>query len=289
MYKNSSPMLATDGVFLPEFPVALEPKLDGIRMLAAVENGTVSLFTRNGKPLDHLCGIADAVSKLGVNNVVLDGELLAADFDATISLSSRKGADNSASLVFHVFDVVSLDGYSSGVCLESYADRRKRVESLTESERVKIVPMVVAESASEFEAFRTKCRADGFEGIMAKSLTGQYSNDRSDDWLKFKDFLTFDAQIVGFEEGKGRYAGTLGALIVEGEYEGRTIRTKVGSGFDDEQRNAFWAQRSQTPDYMVEVKCQEITKRGSARFPVFIRNRFDRVPELAGTKRGFLF
>ena len=265
-----NPMLAQDFNNV-SFPVALEPKLDGIRMLAAIENGVVSLFTRTGKSLDHLEGIAYAVSKLGVNNVVLDGELLAANFDATISLSSRKGEDNSESLVFHVFDVIPLNGTAG-----PYSERRKDVESLTESERIKIVPMVVAQNQAEFEAFRTKCREDGFEGVMVKTLYGRYVGGRSSDWLKAKDFLTFDARIVGFEEGKGRYAGTLGALIVEGEYEGRTVRTRVGTGFDDEQRNSFWAKRHQISDYMVEIQCQEITKAGSARFPVFLRRRLDR-------------
>ena len=275
-----SPMLAKDGGNnVVSFPVALEPKLDGIRMLAVIENGVVSLFTRTGKSLDHLEGIAYAVSKLGVNNVVLDGELLADDFDETISLSSRKGKDNSDLLAFHVFDMVDMEEFTDEWCTRlPYIKRRYLTKFLPESERVKIVPWIIAYSADEFDRFRTKCREDGFEGVMVKTLNGRYASGRSSDWLKAKDVLTFDARIVGFEEGKGRYAGTLGALIVEGEYEGRTVRTRVGTGFDDEQRNSFWAKRHQNIDYMVEIQCQEITKGGSARFPVFLRRRMDRCP-----------
>ena len=183
---------------------------------------------------------------------------------------TQRREDNSESLVFHVFDVVHRNWN------ETYLERRYRVDTLAESERIKIVPMAVAQSQAEFEAFRTKCRADGFEGVMVKTLYGYYVGGRSSDWLKAKDVLTFDARIVGLERGKGRYGRTLGALIVEGEYEGRTVRTKVGSGFSDEQRHSFWDNRRQLRGSMVEIQCQEITKGGSARFPVFLRRRLDR-------------
>ena len=56
--KRFTPMLAIDGTNAGvRFPVAMEPKLDGIRMIAVVKNGVVSLLSRSGKSLDHLKGI----------------------------------------------------------------------------------------------------------------------------------------------------------------------------------------------------------------------------------------
>ena len=295
------PMLAKDGGIAPEkYPVALEPKYDGIRALAAVrgiagKEYTVSFQSRSGKPFpSRLAKLAEHIAEsvnqrfaggrgmsLPRHGFVLDGELVARDgtFGDTQSLVMAKhGGDPSDDLRFMVFDMIPL-GMDGSPCpigsMEPYALRRR--EAL---ERIvptlcgmKLAPMVIAYNERMFQDFRTKCRAFGFEGVMSKDLDATYKPGRSGAWRKHKDILTLDARVVSFEEGVGKFAGMLGAVMVEGEYEGRTVRCRVGTGFTDEQRHAFWESRDAMRGQMVEVECQEITVDGSARFPVFLRTR----------------
>ena len=78
--------------------------------------------------------------------------------------------------------------------------------------------------------------------------------------------------ITGFQEGTGKYKGTLGALICD--YNGVTV--DVGSGFSDKIRKNFWAHRKDLLNITVEIQGQEKTEDGSIRFPVFIQLRSDK-------------
>ena len=95
--------------------------------------------------------------------------------------------------------------------------------------------------------------------------------------LKVKQFYTMDLPVIGAEEGGGRLSGTLGALVLD--YKGNEVR--VGSGFSDEQRRAYWQNRENLLMYMCEVKYKEIsfdknTGLESLQFPVFVRLRDDK-------------
>ena len=85
--------------------------------------------------------------------------------------------------------------------------------------------------------------------------------------------------MIATEEGTGRNAGKLGALIVEGEDSGKFIRTNVGSGLSDTDRETFWKDREQLIGHIVEVRAdavtqnQDVTDEYSLRFPRFLRFR----------------
>jgi DNA ligase 1 len=78
---------------------------------------------------------------------------------------------------------------------------------------------------------------------------------------------------VGFEEGTGRNVGKLGAIIVEGEDDGKLIRTNVGSGLTDADRDEFWHNRDSLSGRVVEVRADAVTQNQdgsySLRFPRF--------------------
>lgn len=66
----------------------------------------------------------------------------------------------------------------------------------------------------------------GHEGIMINLWSANYAFKRTNNLLKVKVMQDCDLRIMGVEEGKGRFAGTLGALIVD--YKGHPLG--VGSG-----------------------------------------------------------
>ena len=95
--------------------------------------------------------------------------------------------------------------------------------------------------------------------------------------MKWKPTITVDLNIVGFEEGTGRNQGRLGALICEGEDNGRVIHVNVGSGLRDGDRDEFWSSRADLLDRVVEVEADAVTQNQdgtySLRFPRFVRFR----------------
>ena len=83
----------------------------------------------------------------------------------------------------------------------------------------------------------------GYEGIMIKDPNSFYECKRSTTWLKSKPFIEISLKVTDFEEGTGRNTGRLGAIIAEGEDEGKFFKINVGSGFTDEQRLQYWGEK----------------------------------------------
>lgn len=129
----------------------------------------------------------------------------------------------------------------------------------------------------QFKQFNKDAIDKGFEGIMIKDPEAKYECKRSTSWLKQKPFIEVSLAVNNVEEGTGRNEGRLGALICEGEDDGRTISVNVGSGFSDADRDEFWSNRKELHGQIVEVRADAITQNQdgsySLRFPRFLRFR----------------
>ena len=116
-----------------------------------------------------------------------------------------------------------------------------------------------------------------YEGIMIKDPDAVYECKRSTAWLKLKPFIEVSLDVVDFEEGTGRNAGRLGAIICEGDDDGRRIRVNVGSGFSDANRVDYWVDRKTIVGHVAEVRADAVTQNQdgtySLRFPRFLRFR----------------
>jgi DNA ligase-1 len=141
------------------------------------------------------------------------------------------------------------------------------------------VDLGTAEGHDQMRRFAEDAVADGFEGIMIKNPESKYECKRSTSWLKMKPFIEVSLAVVAVEEGTGRNEGKLGALVCEGEDDGKFIRVNVGSGLSDEQRAEFWASKDTLIRQVVEVRADAATRSQdsedvwSLRFPRFLRFR----------------
>ena len=146
-------------------------------------------------------------------------------------------------------------------------------------QRVEYVACDLTEDRDRFLDYNKLCVDRGYEGIMVKPVAGAYECRRSTLWLKVKPFIEVSLTVVATEEGTGRNAGKLGALIVEGTDMGKFIRTNVGSGLTDSDRESYWRDRDKLIGQVIEVRAdaitqnQDVTDEYSLRFPRFLRFR----------------
>jgi len=274
----------------------LEQKLDGVRVLAVVTKTAVNLYSRNGKPFDNFPQIVESLediknkfAKLFQRNpmgFVLDGEIIGESFQALMKQAQRKTDVQTDGMTYSVFDVIPLADFERGFW---NAQQHKRLAILEEyravfemTNCVRImdgieVDLDTAEGHDILKRYSADAVADGFEGIMIKSLDAPYECRRSTFWMKLKPTITVDLNIVGFEEGTGRNVGRLGAIICEGDDNGRRINVNVGSGLSDANRDEYWSARDQLLGDVIEVEADAVTQNQdgtySLRFPRFVRFR----------------
>jgi DNA ligase-1 len=107
----------------------------------------------------------------------------------------------------------------------------------------------------------------GGEGLMLHRGDAPYRALRSDDLIKLKTHDDAEAQVLGFEAGKGKYAGMVGALLVQTP-QGQ--RFKLGSGLSDVLR------RNPPPlGAWVTYRYRGLNDSGVPRFATFVRVRGD--------------
>lgn len=106
---------------------------------------------------------------------------------------------------------------------------------------------------------------NGGEGLMLHRADALYTTGRSDVLLKLKPLYDAEAKVIAHTAGKGKYAGKLGALLVETP---QGIRFKLGTGFSD-------AQRENPPKIgsTVTYTFKDTTKNGKPKFASFLRER----------------
>ena len=192
--------------------------------------------------------------------------------------------------VLHLFDILSLSEFQNGVSTVSQDNRSSRLRawynpladhmpnvSILGQERV---DLDTNQGMERFRTINSEAIAGGYEGIMIKDPHSIYECKRSTAWLKQKPFIEVSLTVIGTEEGTGKNVGKLGALIVEGVDDDKLIKTNVGSGLTDADRDSFWSTRNSLIGVIVEVRADAITQNQdgsySLRFPRFVRFRDDK-------------
>ena len=274
----------------------LEVKLDGVRVIAVINGSNITLYSRNGKVFENFPQIEDAIREnrqafqwgRGTGgHFVLDGEIVGENFQQLMKQAHRKSDVETSGMVYHIFDVLPLESFKEGHCnlqqykrIEWLESAKDTLQTLTDCLRIMNgldVDLDTSEGHDIMRRFAEDSVAQGFEGIMIKSMDAPYECKRSDFWMKWKPTISVDLNIVDLEEGTGRNQGRLGAIVCEGEDNGRVIRVNVGSGFSDALRDEYWTKRNDLLGHLVEVQADAVTQNQdgsySLRFPRFLRFR----------------
>ncbi|MEE9268529.1 MAG: ATP-dependent DNA ligase, partial [Thermoplasmata archaeon] len=234
---------------------ALEFKYDGLRIQAHIDPDEVVLYSRRFDVLtpqfpDVVEGLRDAFR---AESAILDGEAVPIDLNTgaflpfqEVSHRRRKYGVQEAiqriPVALMAFDCLALDG--EDLLERPYTDRRAALgRALRETERVRLAEQIVTDDLEEARRFFEKVIEQGGEGLIAKDLDSPYeAGSRGWQWIKYKrdygaDLAdTVDLVIVGSFAGRGRRAGTYGALLMaayDPEEDAFKTVCKLGSGFDD--------------------------------------------------------
>ena len=273
----------------------LEPKLDGVRVLTVINavNKTAVMYSRNGKILEnfgHITSALEARIELFERSIVLDGEMVSHSFQELMKQVHRKSDVQNQDARLMLFDVLPLTEFQAGVSTMGQRRRSAMLKNMKPmldvagAGLIDIVPQIEIDlneyvGQLQFKQYNKDAIDAGYEGIMIKDPEAVYECKRSVAWLKVKPVITVDLAIVAVEEGTGKNAGKLGALICEGTDQDRFIRVNVGSGLTDELRDELWTDRESIIGQVIEVKAdcvtqnQDSTDTYSLRFPRFERFR----------------
>jgi DNA ligase-1 len=325
-------------------PCLAEFKYDGERAQIHKKGKTVWVFSRRLEDItSQYPDVVDMVFKyVKADDIIIEGEIVAVDpetgeYRAFQELMHRKRkkdireAVEEYPVVVRLFDCLYVDGVD--LTLKPLTERREWVKKVVEeSEEFRLAEHIIVKDVKELEEFFLKAIENGMEGLVVKSLGPDsiyQAGVRGWLWIKYKrDYKsemmdTVDLVVVGAFHGKGKRAGSYGALLAAA-YDPDTGKfktvCKVGSGFTDEDLAALPKMFEQykmpykhpsvdsdidadvwfEPRIVMEVIGAELTlspihtcckgwvKTGtgiSIRFPRFIRWRSDKSPTEATTTK----
>jgi DNA ligase-1 len=272
---------------------AITTKIDGGRIIAIKDEGKVQFYTRAGQKYEGLVDLEQEMLDNFPDGTVLDGEITILNnkgipskeaYKQAMKITRADGEKHGLKMI--CFDAMYIDEWKIQTCTHDYIERRMLLEGLFKYSP-KAGPHIYFEVLPELyrgsdtakvlelldEAIENK-----EEGVMINICDAPYEFGRTWNLMKVKKMNTLDLEIVGYEEGSGRLAGTLGALLVRYK-DGNTV--KVGSGFTDELRALIWLEPLDMIGKIIEVQYFEETTNAdggiSLRFPVFKDFRPDKL------------
>ena len=235
-----------------------EYKYDGERIQAHKKSDEVVLFSRR---LENISSqYPDAVRLLEkcvkAKDAILEAECVAVDpntgemrpFQELMHRRRKYGVEEAMEeypISLFMFDALYIDG--KDLTLKPHPIRRRALErAIVEGDEVKIANYIVTDKVKELEKFFLEAIENGCEGLVCKSIAEDsiyQAGARGWLWIKYKrDYKsemtdTVDLVVVGAFYGRGKRAGTYGALLLAaynpGEDTFGTV-TKCGTGFTDE-------------------------------------------------------
>ncbi|KTD53267.1 putative ATP-dependent DNA ligase YkoU [Legionella santicrucis] len=296
------PQLATLADKAPEGPEWLhEIKFDGYRIIAFIHDKKIHLKTRNNNDwTSYLLSIEQAIKKLSLQRVILDGELVLLDkhgYSDFQLLQNTIKVNANAPYVYYIFDILYYDQFD----LRSLPllKRKQILKELLagENKTLRYSDHIIGNGGF---LFQQSCDLS-LEGIISKRIDSPYLSKRSTTWLKVKCQQRQEFIIIGYIPSKGRrhYFRSL-FLGVYNEHGKLEFVGKVGTGFTEESLQEIFTLlqkepqtkkpfNKKTPDsndviwvkpkWVVEVEFTEWTAESHLRHPSFKGLRLDKKPE----------
>ena len=293
---------------------AFEYKLDGARIQIHRRNADVRIFSRRLTDVtESIPEIVEfAKTQVKAAEYLIEGEVVATGaggkpipFQDLMRRFRRvhEIADmaDKIPLKLYLFDILQIDGET--LLDQQYVERWKRLAAIVPSER--LTPRIITADVELVKKFMQSALKEGHEGLMAKSLSSNYSiGARGKKWFKLKPADLLDVVIVAADWGSGRRVGWLSNyhLAVRDETTGDfLVIGKTFKGLTDAEFESITKRLQELktresrytvyvkPAVVAEVAYNEIQKspryksRFALRFARIARFREDKSPEQADT------
>ena len=279
--------------------VAVDSKLDGIRVQVHKLGGEVHVYTRSLDEItDRVPEVAEAVAAVAARTLVLDGEAIALTPEGRARPFQETGARTASKLdvatlrervplTTYVFDLLHVDG-------DDLVDTpgRERFARLTEVLPPElVVPRTVTSDPAEAKRLFDDVVAAGHEGVVVKSLDVSYEAGRlGAGWVKVKPRHTLDLVVLAVEWGSGRRQGWLSNIHLgarDPETGDFVMLGKTFKGMTDEmlewQTKRFQELETSRERHVVHVRPEQVVEiafdgiQTSTRYPGGMALRFARV------------
>ncbi|MGH3335634.1 MAG: ATP-dependent DNA ligase, partial [Nocardioides sp.] len=295
MLASSAPDLAAALAKAGGGPVAVDVKLDGIRIQVHRSAETIRVVTRSLDDITaRLPEVVAVAREVPATSFVLDGEAIALDEDGRPrpfqETASRTAMGSGVEVTPYFFDVLHVDGTD---LLDSPGrERAAALEALVPEQHR--VPRLVTEDVDAAGRFLDEALAAGHEGVVVKNLSAAYdAGRRGSAWVKVKPVHTLDLVVLAVEWGSGRREGWLSNIHLgarDPDSGGFVMLGKTFKGMTDEmlawQTERFTELATSPVDrssYVVEVRPEQVVEiafdgiQRSSRYPGGMALRFARV------------
>jgi len=183
------------------YPVAVQPKLNGVRCLAQynTETSEVILSSRGGITYNIFHIKKQLEDYFAINqNLILDGELYIHGKPLqVISGEVRKEKDCSPDIEFHVYDVLDTKA-SQGQRLNDLRIHTLVLKTQFKATHIKPVGHYMADDESEVKLYHDDYVSQGYEGAIIRQLEGKYEvSFRSNNLIKVKEFEDEEFELIG--------------------------------------------------------------------------------------------
>lgn len=242
------------------YPCYGSPKMDGVR--AKFKNGT--FYSSGGHPYKGLENLQELLKRVTIE---IDTELTVFNKSFQVGSGLIRSDDPTPDAQMHILELPTAKG--------TFNTRLSMMEDLfheLNNPSICSVPRSALYNEEETQEYYKNCRRLHFEGSIISPYDYEYVGTRSYRWMKLKPVKDIDTRAVDVYEGKGKYQGQLGGVVVM--FEGK--RNRVGGGFSDKQRKDFWANPNLIIGKMIEVHYMEKTDDGNMRHSRFFDFRPDK-------------
>ncbi len=254
--------------------VIVQKKCDGIRCITYYRDGKVFMQSRNAKYFNHFTNMRNELKEFFVKNpnVILDGELYTEKFkglqlDANFqqitriaSVARTSAHENEDDLQYFIYDMI-VEG-------KPQSERTAILNDLNiHGKYLVLLESKVVHSWLEAQEYYAVVMAEGYEGIMLRSLDGLYEiGKRSNTLRKYKEMAEMDATITGYTDGKGREAGK---IIFICKADNGAVFNSRPTGTEAE-RSEWFLQGDSFIGKPISIRYQTLSDTGTPKFNVAV-------------------
>lgn len=229
------------------YPLFIQPKLDGVRMIARYANGSVELLTRRLHPIAGFERVKEDLQIMfeasSLKSYIIDGELYSHGVNLqTISGVVRNESLNESEkelLKYHVFDC-----FSPAQTMIGFSERMRVLNNFVKSapsDMIVINDTIYVENEARAEEYYKQFITHGYEGAIYKSADRPYEFDynkekRSSWYLKRKKQSDGEYAISGYSQGRGK---DIGCIIFELKAGNGKVFNSVPNGSYDYRKELF--------------------------------------------------